>query len=280
MEQKEISEIEPKESSKVEQEEETSETEQEESEIEEEVDEKDQEDSQSKNFLSETEIEDSNESDTFEMISKSSINPIKKGSAVRNQLKIWENLIEMRIKFQKCLSGANSFPKEDKYIALLELKDFNEALKELKTKVLTLKEKLESLQKLLPKKDECTEAKNLPQIAKKRKAEKELGEEVYNDGEFYHFLLKDYIEFKSTDITDPIQLGKHWAQLQKLRSKMKKKIDTRCTKGRKIRYTIHSKLINFMPPIDFNIWTDEAKTELFNSLFGNRKPIILKNQKK
>lgn len=49
---------------------------------------------------------------------------------------------------------------------------------------------------------------------------------------------------------------------------MKRKVDTRCTKGRKLRYTVHNKLVNFMAPIPSNMWTDEAETQLFKSLFG------------
>ncbi|XP_050534349.1 protein AATF [Daktulosphaira vitifoliae] len=99
--------------------------------------------------------------------------------------------------------------------------------------------------------------------------------EIFDDDDFYHKLLRDYIEKKSADITDPSQLGKQWLQLQKLRSKMKHKIDTRSTKGRKLRYTVHTKLINFMAPNDQSPWSDEAKQDLYNSLFGKK---IMQNE--
>lgn len=51
---------------------------------------------------------------------------------------------------------------------------------------------------------------------------------------------------------------------------MKRKVDTRSTKGRKIRYTVHTKLINFMASIDQSTYSDEAKDNLFNSLFGKK----------
>lgn len=82
-------------------------------------------------------------------------------------------------------------------------------------------------------------------------------ENIYDDGDFYHQLLKELIEFKSSDITDPVQLGQQWIKLQNLRSKMKRKLDTKATKGRKIRYAVHPKLINFMAPMDLkSVWTD------------------------
>ncbi|XP_050428332.1 protein AATF [Adelges cooleyi] len=99
---------------------------------------------------------------------------------------------------------------------------------------------------------------------------KDVDAEIFDDDDFYHKLLRDYIEKKSADITDPSQLGKQWLQLQKLRSKMKRKIDTRATKGRKLRYTVHTKLMNFMAPNDQSGWTDEAKQDLYNSLFGKK----------
>merc|ERR1712130_110867 len=43
--------------------------------------------------------------------------------------------------------------------------------------------------------------------------------------------------------------GRQWLKVQRLRSKMKKKVDTRASKGRKVRYDIHSKLVNFMAPV-------------------------------
>ena len=102
----------------------------------------------------------------------------------------------------------------------------------------------------------------------------EYDSEIYDDDDFYHQLLRDLIEYKSSDITDPIQLSKQWIQLQNMRSKMKRKIDTKATKGRRIRYNVHNKLVNFMAPITVNdTWTDHAKDELYSSLFGKIKPI-------
>lgn len=102
----------------------------------------------------------------------------------------------------------------------------------------------------------------------------EYDSEIYDDDDFYHQLLRELIEYKSADITDPIQLSKQWIQLQNMRSKMKRKIDTRATKGRRIRYNVHQKLVNFMAPITvFDTWTDHAKNELYSSLFGRIKPV-------
>ncbi|CAB3370610.1 Hypothetical predicted protein [Cloeon dipterum] len=92
--------------------------------------------------------------------------------------------------------------------------------------------------------------------------------EIFDDDDFYHQLIRELIEQRSESVTDPVQLGRQWIALQKLRSKMKRKIDTRATKGRKIRYTVIPKLVNFMAPVEHSEWTDEAKNELFASLFA------------
>lgn len=97
---------------------------------------------------------------------------------------------------------------------------------------------------------------------------KETSENIFDDNDFYYQLLHELIELKSVDVTDSVQLGRQWIQLQSLRSKMKRKVDTKTTKGRKIRYVVHNKLVNFMAPIEENAWADETKDELFSSLFG------------
>ena len=38
-----------------------------------------------------------------------------------------------------------------------------------------------------------------------------------------------------TEGSDPTAMGRQWLELQKLRSKAKKKVDTKASKGRKIR---------------------------------------------
>ncbi|XP_055852054.1 protein Aatf [Episyrphus balteatus] len=90
---------------------------------------------------------------------------------------------------------------------------------------------------------------------------------IYDDTDFYHSQLRELIEFKSNVSSDAFDVTKQFAELQKLRQKMKKKVDTRASKGRKIRYVVHNKLVNFMAPNDTTDWTDESKNELYRSLF-------------
>lgn len=48
-------------------------------------------------------------------------------------------------------------------------------------------------------------------------------------------------------------------------------LDTRASKGRKLRYTPHDKIMNFMAPFKpEGSWHDEQVDELFGSLLGQR----------
>jgi len=99
--------------------------------------------------------------------------------------------------------------------------------------------------------------------------ESEHDPEIFDDSDFYHQLLREFIEKKASSIDDPVQLSRQWLELQKLRSKVKRKVvDTKASKGRKIRYDVHSKLVSFMAPVDDSVMSESAVKELLSSLFG------------
>uniref|UniRef100_A0A8D0C751 Apoptosis antagonizing transcription factor n=1 Tax=Salvator merianae TaxID=96440 RepID=A0A8D0C751_SALMN len=102
---------------------------------------------------------------------------------------------------------------------------------------------------------------------------KDVDEEIFDDDDFYHQLLRELIERKtsSLDPNDQVAMGRQWLAIQKLRSKIRKKVDTKASKGRKVRYHVHSKLVSFMAPIDQSTMNDDARTELYRSLFGKRE---------
>ncbi|KAF5294094.1 hypothetical protein FQR65_LT10918 [Abscondita terminalis] len=320
----------------------------------------------------------------FNTINSDSVNQSNKSISVRQQLNIWENLLEMRIQMQKCLHASNKFPQTSCFKDLQSNSvEFCNKTKETKGHVQNLLDKLMQLQLLLLKK--YSETKNIltkketkienqsdeeipsdsdegsnesenelddgiPQkklklndykyeiskrfdsyrdyrnsvlqkwhdktkiasnnsesvysiiqqlnhvlnskdklikstqlirtdygiVGEKLESNKESGHtynsNIFDDTDFYHHLLRELIEFKSADVTDPIKLSRQWVQLQNLRSKMKKKVDTKATKGRKIRYVVHPKLVNFMASVEDTTWQESAKTELYNSLFGKNRP--------
>jgi protein AATF/BFR2 len=74
-----------------------------------------------------------------------------------------------------------------------------------------------------------------------------------------------------TDTSDPVLLSLRHAQLKQLQKrKSKKNIDTRASKGRKIRYQVQEKIQNFMAPEPRGTWHEEMKEELFSSLLGRK----------
>lgn len=83
---------------------------------------------------------------------------------------------------------------------------------------------------------------------------------AFDDTDFYHQLLKDVLDSQGG--------GSDWMDVQR-QKKAKKKVDTKASKGRKIRYEVHEKLQNFMPPIPLpGMWHTEQIDELFSSLLG------------
>ena len=90
----------------------------------------------------------------------------------------------------------------------------------------------------------------------------------YNDDAFYQSLLRDLIASRAHSVSSELQPVLP-TKLHESGSS-KKSVDTRASKGRKIRYTVHEKLQNFMAPEDRTTWTDSARREFFGSLFGQR----------
>ncbi|KAF7294519.1 Sorting nexin-41 [Mycena kentingensis (nom. inval.)] len=87
--------------------------------------------------------------------------------------------------------------------------------------------------------------------------------EVFDDTDFYQQLLRDVIDSRSN-----AGGGDDWMAIQR-QKKAKKKVDTKASKGRKIRYDVHEKLQNFMVPVPVSgMWHDEQIDELFSSLLG------------
>lgn len=118
------------------------------------------------------------------------------------------------------------------------------------------------------KAEEIEQSGDANPVPKDRKDNDEYISEIFDDSDFYHQLLRELIECKSVDISDPVQLSRQWIALQQMRSKMKRKVDTKATKGRKIKYVVHNKLVNYMAPEKCTTWTDDSTNELYSSLFG------------
>lgn len=78
---------------------------------------------------------------------------------------------------------------------------------------------------------------------------KDYDEEIFDDQDFYNQLVRELIDRRSSNVADPIELARKSIELNQLRAKNKKKVDTKASKGRKIRYNVHKSMVNFMAPI-------------------------------
>uniref|UniRef100_F6URV4 Apoptosis antagonizing transcription factor n=1 Tax=Equus caballus TaxID=9796 RepID=F6URV4_HORSE len=81
---------------------------------------------------------------------------------------------------------------------------------------------------------------------------KDLDEEIFDDDDFYHQLLRELIERKtsSLDPNDQVAMGRQWLAIQKLRSKIHKKVDRKASKGRKLRSELYRSLFGQLGPPD------------------------------
>jgi protein AATF/BFR2 len=93
---------------------------------------------------------------------------------------------------------------------------------------------------------------------------------IYDDADFYQLLLKELVDQRSTDTGAPGEAVAtvRWAALKE--TKTRKMVDRRASKGRKLRYTVHEKLQNFMAPEDRRGWEEHAIDRLFGTMFGQK----------
>ncbi|XP_022154295.1 putative uncharacterized protein DDB_G0270496 [Momordica charantia] len=99
--------------------------------------------------------------------------------------------------------------------------------------------------------------------SKPQEAEAEGGgdPELVDDSEFYQQLLKEFFE-----TIDPNSSETAFYALKRLQTKKRKIVDRRASKSRKIRYNIHEKIVNFMPPLPLDL--HEATPKLISNIFG------------
>lgn len=119
---------------------------------------------------------------------------------------------------------------------------------------------------------------------------------AYDDAQFYQSLLRTLIEERmaatsstasalhnmdNASTTLPTAALSTLSLLPKTnvagmrKDKVKRDVDTKASKGRKMRYNVHEKLQNFMAPEDRGTWGDAAREEFFASLLGRSAAGVL-----
>jgi protein AATF/BFR2 len=98
---------------------------------------------------------------------------------------------------------------------------------------------------------------------------------IYDDADFYQLLLKELVDQRMLDSSNttapPGEGSRAIAQWTAVReAKTKKNVDTKASKGRKLRYTVHEKLQNFMAPEDRGTWEQNAIDRFFGTLLGQK----------
>lgn len=104
----------------------------------------------------------------------------------------------------------------------------------------------------------CDETKQNPEDMKDRHL-KDYDEEIFDDQDFYNQLMRELIDRQTSNVLDPVELSRKSIELQSLRNKNKKKVDTKASKGRKIKFDVHKPMVNFMAPIFRCKMSDEAR---------------------
>ncbi|KAG9234725.1 apoptosis-antagonizing transcription factor [Amylocarpus encephaloides] len=97
---------------------------------------------------------------------------------------------------------------------------------------------------------------------------------IYDDGNFYQLLLKELVDQRRVEsmnvpvATSDSRNALQWTAVNEV--KTKKNVDTKASKGRKMRYTVHEKLQNFMAPEGRGAWEPEAIDRFFGTLLGQK----------
>ncbi|KAG5437920.1 hypothetical protein PCANB_000266 [Pneumocystis canis] len=119
---------------------------------------------------------------------------------------------------------------------------------------------LDLIQENMMNKDKLLEKTYIDRSEKKEPKNKER----FDDTDFYQTLLLDLINRRMVDSGNTREM--RWSILRQ--KKQKNNVDTKASKGRRLRYHVHDKLQNFMTPNPINLWTEKQTDKLFSSLFG------------
>ena len=96
-------------------------------------------------------------------------------------------------------------------------------------------------------------------------------ENTYNDTDFYSTLLRDLVAQRGSQTLSSAANGGPAVPLPDRReTRVRKMVDRKASKGRKMRYTVHEKLVSFMVADDAGAWGDRQRKELFAGLLGQK----------
>ncbi|PMB64535.1 Protein BFR2 [Beauveria bassiana] len=136
-----------------------------------------------------------------------------------------------------------------------------------KTLVDSLHDQLNDPEKRLAKRTRVPRSCAPAQHAKKMAEDKA----IFDDADFYQLLLKELVEQRTVDSSSNQTSAVPSVVLTATReNRTRKVVDRKASKGRKMRFTVHEKLQNFMAPEDRRQWEQSAIDRLFSTLFGRK----------
>ncbi|KAF5000758.1 hypothetical protein FGRMN_1526 [Fusarium graminum] len=97
--------------------------------------------------------------------------------------------------------------------------------------------------------------------------------DIYDDADFYQVLLKELVDQRTVEGTSGAGAGGELPTVVLTAAKdnkNRKNVDRKASKGRKMRFTVHEKLQNFMAPEDRRAWEQGAVDRFFGTLFGRK----------
>ncbi|MCJ1245338.1 rRNA-processing protein bfr2 [Trapelia coarctata] len=107
---------------------------------------------------------------------------------------------------------------------------------------------------------------------------------VYDDADFYTLLLRELVDQKmanssiSSGPNPSAAVGPGGGGIDvrglKREAKTRKNVDTKASKGRKMRYTVHEKLQNFMAREERGTWGERQVGELFGGLLRQKRAVL------
>ncbi|KAF4464568.1 BFR2 [Fusarium albosuccineum] len=268
---------------------------------------------------------------------------VDKGLAIREQRKLYDGLLNLRIRLQKALIAANTFatiddspePESEPYEAAEEaaikllntissLKDNfgssragdkrkreldasmtteeiweqmqaeeqrsvkyrEDRLEKWSRKVQSVnvttgsslgsrnKTLINALQEQLTNPDNrLAKRSRVPRSCAPAQAAKGVGEDsdIYDDADFYQVLLKELVDQRTVEGSSTSAGAVPTVMLTAAKDvKTRKNVDRKASKGRKMRFTVHEKLQNFMAPEDRRAWEQQAIDRFFGTLFGRK----------
>ncbi|PNP37404.1 hypothetical protein TGAMA5MH_10703 [Trichoderma gamsii] len=96
-------------------------------------------------------------------------------------------------------------------------------------------------------------------------------EDIYDDADFYQLLLKELVDQRTVESAAEQSSAVASVMLTANKeAKTRKVVDRKASKGRKLRFTVHEKLQNFMASEDRRAWEQGAIDRFFGTLFGQK----------